>query len=169
MKRILSLLILLCLLFTFAACSREENPVRFYYLRNEVRFESKEGVVVAEDRESLSRDNSLSYLLSLYLEGPIDPELSLPLPEGTKIQNILVDEDTLILIMSREFTQLSGMDLTLVSTCIASTCFDLTNANKITFATQGKNGEDPFSFSLTRDSIILEDTVTSTTVETTSE
>lgn len=166
MKRIVSIILLSVFLLTLTACGSERMPVKFYFQRQYITYGDADSVIVAEERPSLSRDNSLSYLLTLYLEGPIDTGLALPVPPETRLLNVTTDGDHLTLVMNSAFFQLEGLDLTLVCACIASTCFDLTDAEQITFVNFTSQNETPISFSLTRSSLTLVDTVSEISEET---
>lgn len=160
MKRLcLCVRILVCLL-CLTACAEKKDPVVFYYPEVAVSYHTDLGVLVPEIRDTLSREDNLAYLLSFYLEGPIDPALRLPVPEGTKVLRLIPYDGGMKLVMSREFSQLEGIDLTLACAGISKTCFGLTDLQEITFASA--NPENIHCI-MHRDSLILADTVTQTT------
>ena len=160
MKRLYLYILLLACLFCLHGCTEKEEPVIFYYPQAEVSYHSDIGVIASETREALSRDDSLGYLLSFYLEGPIDPTLQLPVPEGTQVLRMMPYESGIALIMSQEFAQLEGIDLTVACTSISRTCFDLTDLQEITFSVVTQKNVIRI---VHRDSIVLTDTVTQTT------
>ena len=160
MKRLYLTVLALSCLFCLHGCAEKEEPVIFYYPTGEVSYHSDAGVIAEETREALSREDSLGYLLSFYLEGPIDPALQLPVPEGTQVLRLIPYDEGVLLVMSREFSQLEGMDLTIACASISKTCFGLTDLQKITFAV---NTPRNVVRTITRDSIVTTDSVIPTT------
>jgi hypothetical protein len=62
--------------------------------------------------------------------------------------------------MSKEFSQLEGMDLTIACASISQTCFNLTEYQEITFSAVTQKNVIRI---VRRDSFLLADTVTATT------
>lgn len=153
---LLSVICLLCL----TACTKKEDPVIFYYPKAEISYNTDTGVLFPETRDTLSREDSLSYLLSFYLDGPIDQNLHLPVPEGTQLLRMLPYDGGMLLVMSREFSQLEGMDLTVACACISKTCFGLTDLQEITISAENQKNVLRV---IRRDSIDMTDSVTQTT------
>ena len=160
MKHLCMFLTVLTCLLCCNGCSTKEEPVVFYYPEAEISYHSDTGILCPEARDSLSRDNSISYLLSFYLEGPIDPSLRLPVPEGTQLLRLIPYDGGVLLVMSREFSQLEDMDLTIACASISQTCFGLTDLQEITFAVRTQKN---VIRTVQRDSIVLTDTVTQPT------
>lgn len=157
MKRLYLTILALACLFWLQGCTNNEEPVIFYYPKAEISYHSESGVIAPEARESLSSEDSLGYLLSFYLEGPIDPALELPVPEGTQVLRMIPYDDGMLLVMSREFSQLEGMDLTIACASISKTCFGLADLQEITFAAVTQKNVVRI---VRRDSFITTDTVT---------
>lgn len=160
MKHLCMFLAVLICLLCCNGCSTNEDPVVFYYPEAEISYHSDTGILCPEARDSLSRDNSLSYLLSFYLEGPVDPGLRLPVPEGTQVLRLFPYDGGVLLVMSREFSQLEGVELSLACASISQTCFGLTDLQEITFAVRTQKN---VIRTVQRDSIVLTDTVTQPT------
>lgn len=160
MKHLCMFLAVLICLLCCNGCSTKEDPVVFYYPEAEISYHSDTGILCPEARDSLSRDNSLSYLLSFYLEGPVDPDLRLPVPEGTQVLRLFPYDGGVLLVMSREFSQLEGVELSLACASISQTCFGLTDLQEITFAVRTQKN---VIRTVQRDSIVLTDTVTQPT------
>lgn len=160
MKRLCILILALVCLLSLTACTQKEDPVVFYYPKAEVSYYASDSVLSPETRDTLSREDSLGYLLSFYLEGPIDPSLRLPVPEGTQVLRQIPYDGGMMLVMSRDFAQLEGMDLTIACIGISKTCFGLTDLQEITFAIGTQKNVVRV---VHRDSIVLTDTVTQPT------
>ena len=147
MKRTLIILLILCLLLSLCACgSDQDNSVRFYYLRTSdtILYGQADALVAPVDRKISAQDAQLAYILQLYLDGPAEENYENPFPQGTYLLSTLWAEDTLVLVLSREFSSLEGIRLSLSGACLAATCHDLTGAEKI----QVRSGEHIYDFSI---------------------
>ena len=153
MRKVFCFFLSLVLLVGFCGCKRSED-VRYYYPRVEVQYGIPDGVIASEVRNMNREDFDLTYLLKLYLEGPVSQELYSPFPKGTALESISYAGGQLFIVLSEPFATLGNLDYTIACTCIASTCFELTNANTVTIKTQHT------SITLTPSLLVLEDTVT---------
>lgn len=160
MKKLLSLALALCLLIGLCACSSSlKEPVTFYYVRHpdHITYGAADGFISPEEREASGHTGDLSYLLSLYLVGPLDETLLSPFPEGTRLENLVLHQDTIVVELSQELSSLSGVELSVACACISATCFSLTDAVEITVVSPETELHDGVSMTLTRDSITLID------------
>ena len=154
MKRILCLILALTFLVLFPGCGQEEDPaIRFYYLRSEYIYGTEDGVIAPEEREIVVKD--MGYLLELYLDGPQTESLVSPFPKGTHLISTHMQDGTLTLELSREFAVLDDVKLSLAAGCIASTCFDLSDAVSVQILAYA--GKKEVSITLKRDSLTLID------------
>lgn len=160
MKRLISMLLALAVLLLPAGCGWDagDNTVPFYYLRRDSEFVygAEDGVIAPENREVSDRSAGLSYLLRLYLEGPLDSTLRSPFPAGTKLLRAESVEGTVTLELSKEFTALEDMDLTLAYACLATTVFQLTGAEQVHITAVSQQGVSK-SITLFPDSLTLLD------------
>lgn len=158
MKRWIALICLILLCMPLAACHSEEDSAFFFYLRRgeDYAYGASDAVVAPETRDCSGRKNNLHYMLTLYLEGPVDTALLSPFPEGTQILSLQRSGSSLSIELSEEFTNLAGMDQTLASTCIAYTCFDLCSAHQVHIYAQSAQNET-ISITLTREDLVLLD------------
>jgi len=135
MKRISTLLLILLLLMGLCACELSDNdviePVEFYYQRTEYVYGGTGGVIAPETREASGHAGDLSYLLALYLRGPLDSGLKAPFPTSCKLLGFHMDGKTIRLTLDSTFASLKNMDLTLACACVAKTCFSLTDATQV--------------------------------------
>ena len=129
-----------------AACAGEhaEQPA-FYYLRSEdtITYGQPDSLIVPVPQE-FPEEMNLDLLLQQYLNGPIEENLRNPIPKGTYLLSTICQEDTLVLVLSREFSTLDGIQLTLVGACLSATCNDLTGAERI----QVRSGDKTYDFDL---------------------
>ncbi len=153
MKRLIAGLLLLCL--TLSGChvlgERIKEPVTFYYLRADYDYFSKDGVFASEEREASGHREDLSYLLRLYLMGPVSEELTCPLPRSTWIIRADAVDDGITIILSELSADMTDLEFSLAGSCLALTCFDMTPANHIAVIA----GERSVEF--TRDMLIIQE------------
>lgn len=153
--------ILLILLLILPGCSsEEENTVQFYYLRKEVTFGSQDSVIAAETREIHEENPDLKYLLTLYLKGPLDETLEMPVGRNVRVTNLSQDGDSLTVSFSSELSYLDDIDLTIACACISQTCFALTDVQILRIEAPAVEYGTPILFTIHRDSFLLFDDTT---------
>ena len=160
MKKIICFL--LALLFCFSGCAfgREDSQsVRFYYLRDPDNFiyGSADGVVTWEDRDASGHGYDIRYLLTLYLQGPVEENLESPFPAGCRLQELSRNGEELTLLLNANLSTLKDMDLTLACVCLAKTCFSLTDAQRVRIMAESFSGEVAIDQTIHIDSLLLED------------
>lgn len=157
MKRTICFLLILCLLLS--GCSvigeRLKEPVTFYYLCSEYQ-EKLCCVITSEEREASGHSQDLSYLLQLYLMGPVSDECRLPLRAGTQIQNITMKEARIEIQLSDTASTLSDIDFSLACACLTLTCLDVTDAESVTLKCGSR------ASTMSRDTLTLYDTIAAT-------
>lgn len=156
MRKVLILLLSLCIAFSFLACGKEHSEEtskhHFYYLRSDILYGAEDGVISCEYRERDNTDGET--LLKQYLLGPISEDLVSPYPAGTALDSIKLYDDSLLIFLSDEFAQLSDLEYTLACACLAKTCFSIFDVSIITIRVAGADQ----SITLSKDSLTLVDT-----------
>lgn len=152
MKRIIAFGLFLSLLLGLCGCSAVEkkDAVTFYYRKADYQFGTASGAIGQESREISGQKTNLTYLMSLYFLGPSDDSLKLPFPQGTKVVSAAYADDTV------EITLVPGGSMsesafTLGASCIAMTCFGLTQAQAVRLITEKKE------LTIERDTIVSTD------------
>lgn len=138
MKRMFCIVLILLLLC--AGCGlygKSPDSVTFYYPRTEILYGAEDGVIAQEERDVSGYTEDLNALLNLYLQGPADENLAFPFPAGTRLLEVSGNGDLLTISLSEEFSNLEGLDLTIASACIGSTCFGLTDVQQICILSGG--------------------------------
>ena len=153
MRRGISLLLAMLCLFCLYGCDQEDG-VLFFYPRTEIQYGSADAVIASEARDIDNTGKDMTFLLKLYLEGPISQELRSPFPRGTTLESLSYAGGQLFVVLNEPFAALENMDYLIACACIASTCFELTEATSVTVKTQQT------SLTLTRDTLMLEDIAT---------
>ena len=154
MKKLLCILLILCLLIPATGCTSNRKDVYFYYPRKEVVSGGDDGVIAKEEREISRSENDLKNLLTLYLEGPLSQNLKNPFPKGTKLLHVSLQGKSLILTLTESFQKLEGMDRTIACASIAQTCLGLGSFEEIHIISGNK------LISLTPNTIALSDNST---------
>ena len=159
MKRILCLCLTLLLLGVLLGCDagNADGNVDFYYQRVSYVYGADDGVIAAESREVSERSNTLTYVLSLYLRGPLDADLKAPFPTSTKLLSVTQDGSTLCVTLDSTFTALKNMELTIACSCIARTCFSLADVTQVQIRSIAPNSADSVNMVISVDSLLLED------------
>ena len=170
MKRTLCFLLALILLLSGCSLSNGnvKDPVEFYYLRtcgrpeeNKVYF--SEGPIASEIREASGRRDDLYYLLSMYMRGPLDPDLQSPFPAGSTVVKIWQEDQALHVVLNAIAANLEDLDLSLAVACLAQTCIALTDIEIVHIECRGIDNIVLFSTMVTDSSFLLEDTVSAFT------
>lgn len=153
MKRTLSLMLLLCLVFPGCATTGErfKEPVTFYYLREEYPYGTGESVIATEEREASGHRSDLGYLLALYLMGPSAESLVSPVPKGIRILSVEQASTGIHVELSDTSEVLTDAAFSLASACLTLTCLDLTGTEKVTITSGSR------SVTMSRDSLTLFD------------
>lgn len=152
MKKLICLLIALCLGLGGCSFSPSEDFIPFYYCRVEPGYQGEEGIIAPEHRNVTGPKEDLDALLAAYFSGPTDPALELPFPKTTEIEAWSIDHGILTLELSEEFSQLSGVDLTIACACITKTFLDLAQVEKVCIRTGQAHG-----ITLSRENLNLSD------------
>lgn len=139
-SRILPILLLLSLFLTGCGFFSERilEPVTFYYLETDYRFGREPGVIASEEREASGHRHDLSYLLALYLIGPVEEEHRSPLPPGTRIVKPEQQGRKISMELVNPAYPFSDAELSLACACLTLTCFDITDADRVDITYQEK-------------------------------
>lgn len=155
MKRYFCIFLTVLLLFSGCAFGKSKNNSAFYYLRSDLTYGAEDSVIAVEQRNVSGYENDLKYLLTLYLEGPLEDAYTSPFPKGTRITSIRQADGVLAIELSGEYASLTDLDLTMANACLAFTCFGLTHVQEVEITAAG---ESKVSVTLNRNSLTLLDT-----------
>ena len=146
MKRIISLILIVCLLIPLAGCggNASQFPVTFYYRRTETAYGTDNGIIAPELRD-IRTEGHLVSVLSVYLEGPNSKDLESPFPRDTEILYWSLQQDTLRVTMNETFGDMSGVELTIACACLAKTIFGISEVDQILIQAENTTlGGEPF-------------------------
>lgn len=145
MRKLLCIFLTLVLVLPFCGCAPAEgNTCTFYYLRTEdtIAYGREDALIAPVSRVLTGQNAELNYLLQLYLDGPVEDGYRSPIPKGTYLLSSLREDDALVLVLSREFSTLDNMQLTLAGACLTATCHALTGTETI----RVRSGEALYEF-----------------------
>lgn len=135
MKRMLCLMLAVLLLVLICGCSLSQfgkkDNVSFYYPRKEYDFDASDGVISAESRDMAAHASDISYILNMYLLGPLDPNLKTGFPAGTHLKALEYLKSEIIVTLTGE-SVLSDIDFTLSGICLARTCSEASGISRVT-------------------------------------
>lgn len=154
MRRILSFLLIVILLFSLSACNPgNSNPVQFYYCRDseDYRFFEENGVIQWENRDIVGHDHDLRYVLGLYLAGPLEEGLKSPFPKTVRLLSFSESDTTLTIELSDLQRNLTDPEFSLACACLTLTFLNYTQCSDI-IITSGER-----SITMNKDSILLFD------------
>lgn len=134
-KKWIALALTVCLLLTATACQSPEpeikDPVTFCYRRTDNTGNKLMSIIATEQRDAQGHVGDIDWLLKTYFEGPESPLLQNPFPKGTRVLNWYISNNTLQLILSESFAQLTGIRLTVACSCIAVTFLELAGVESV--------------------------------------
>ena len=161
MKRFTAFVLIFSLALCCVACTPKnvtpKKPAAFYYCSTEVPYDGKSSGITAEMRESEAYGDDMIPLLNEYLKGPAGENLQSPFPDHVRIASFNTSATTVTVVLSREFSQLSGLDLILACACLSRTVFDLMEQNRIQIAAYDSLLDGQTYITLDRNSIFLVD------------
>lgn len=156
MKRMICLVLILCILIPLSGCGSENETAQFHYRR--VRFEygteAQDSVIASEKRNITGHSGELSYLISLYLAGPLGESLRSPFPQDIRLFRAYQAGSLVFIELSDVGENFSSAEFTLACACLSLTCMELTDAEAINVV----SGER--SITLHRDNLFLYDDIT---------
>ena len=169
MKRLLACLLVLAIAFGMCACAGKDDeiqkPVNFYYLGLLDAKDDFENIVIAEVREGYGYEDSTLALINLYLFGPKSEEFTNPFPEDVTVHSLSVESEKVSIVLTKQFAQLTGLDLTLACSCLCLTLLELYDADTVQIAAAGAllAGRDTLTFD--KNDLVLTDISYSSSVQ----
>ena len=157
MKRLILFLLIGIFMLSLVACGQNvpDSGVPFYYPRAEFDHGAPDGVIAPEIHEISGHQGNLRYLLSLYFQGPSDPELRRAFPSGTILVDLVQEDQSVTVTLSASAAVLEGIDLTVACACLAETCFALSDAQQVHITSLSTTSGQTVDTTIIRDSVLL--------------
>lgn len=159
MKRLTAIFLLIALTAGLFGCQTRElrSPTNFYYSRIDPRFAGTDGIIAPEVRELAGMEKDFDAILELYFRGPQSRDLENLIPQSCPVPQWERSGDNLHLHFTQELADLSGVELTLASACLARTFLELTGCDTLVLTAEGRRLNGETSMVLTLDSLSLRD------------
>lgn len=161
MKRIISVLLIFCLMMALCSCVASEkasgNSIVFYYRSSEINYGSQVAVIAGEVRSIAVPPDDYRALVEEYLNGPISKECVSPFPAGITLEALNIDNNKVQIILSPHLALLSGGELTTACACLANTLLEMTGVRSVQISADNGllNGSEVITF--TADSFVYWD------------
>jgi len=147
-RRITALLLALWLLWALSACTHTgetnaEDRFLLYYPAADLRTVTGGDAVVTRDiiiagAADLTTQELAERLLEALLGGAADAATSAPMPAGTSVLELSVFGKWARVDLSRQYTRLAGIDLTLADYCVTLTLTQLDGINAVSITSGGR-------------------------------
>ncbi len=158
MKRLCTIFILFCILLSgCAGTETPQNPIRFYYCREDISYRGTEGVICYELRESAGRETDHEALLQEYFMGPHSDHLSPTFPHAMTLKSFSVSGTGAEIVLSDRLAELKGIRLSVACGCIARTVMDLTGAESVRIRTENALLDNAKVITIDRNNLLLTD------------
>lgn len=136
MKKLIAACVILCLVISLCACfagsrSGMNESINCYYLRKTFEYGAEDSVIAIEQRDASGHMQDYRYLLSMYLQGPLDQNLVSPFPFRTKLISVEKNENQLEISLNKELTNLDNASQVLAFACLAKTGIAISNAESV--------------------------------------
>lgn len=164
MRRLLVLLLCLVLLSACGGVGQtpEEamvQPVLFYYC-TDLKNQTNTTALRAEYRDLGEKRLLPEEVLELYLQGPQEEGLTLPLPEGIEVRSAVLEDGVLMLQIENMPAELTGIQRPLAAACVTLTMTQLQGVEAVCIQAEDVSLPDGWSGPWTAESFQLTDTST---------
>ena len=154
MKRVLTLMLALCLIFSGCGAQKtngQGNQVLFYYEQRGASELTADSMIASESRNTYA--GALGPVLELYFRGPKQDSLISPFPDGTEVISVSQENGTTELTLSNAFFSLQGVNLAVACACLTQTVCAYTGERTMTLSDElGR-----IHMELTPDSFLIQD------------
>ena len=167
MKKISILLCCALIMQMFCSCTanKEEfqEPVNFYYGNKEIFYNSPAGVIQAELREGNNFHGNLTAFLRAYLLGPMSSDLYSFVPSDVYVVSCEVNEGYAVVVLSSQFSNLSGVELSAACSALLMTLHDYTGIETLELKVKDSQLDGKSEIIIGINDIVLMDTAVSDT------
>lgn len=163
MKKICLLLCCALLLQILYGCSGKEEefkkPTNFYYCRREFNYNSSQAVIQPEVREGYGYQDNMDTFMRAYLYGPVSEELEMLIPSKVYLVSSSFEDKAAEIILSKQFSMLSGAKLATASSAILMTIHDFFGIESVRIYAKDAKLDDKDYIELSLDDIVLLDVI----------
>ena len=161
MKRLVCFLLVTIIAVSICGCTEHSEkfkaPATFYYLQPRDSLDLSESVLQGEVRETADCNGQLDKILNLYLAGPATDSYVSPFPSELFVLDVIQRENTVVVTLNSEFSQLEDIELSIAIICISSTLFELTECEEVELRANGDLINGTESVTITQDHLYMLD------------
>lgn len=162
MKPYLCLILSVALLLCCVGCKSENreiiDPVSFYYRVRTDNQERVSSMIDYEIRETTGFSDDMIGLLNVYLQGPESSAFISPFPADVFVVSYETDHANVVITLCSEFSQLSGVNLSIACACITMTVSELTNCEQVSIIAEDALLDGSNMITMHRNDLLLFDT-----------
>ena len=160
MNRIITCILIISISLALCACSNINTekviqPANFYYPYAEIDLTTKRYAIAPEKRDISGIQSELE-LLTVYLSGPENTDLSPTFPADFSVVGYRTSGSRVYLDLNSERSMLGGMDLTIACACITLTTLDYCGLKVVELNIKNPD-ESITTVVMHRDDLILKD------------
>lgn len=163
MRKICILIVCIMILQILCGCAGKkqefQDPVNFFYCNKEFSYNSPTGVIRAEVREGAGFHGNLTACLRAYMLGPSSTDLQRLIPTNVYMVSCENMGDEVTIVMSSQFSELSGVELSAACSALLLTVHDFTGAETLRISAKDSRLDDKDELLLNLADIVLIDTV----------
>ena len=163
MRRIFSFSLMLLLLWSMIGCqtSQEETSAHsatVYYQRTDPSYGSMDSIVAAYNLPT-SEQEDIPVLLERYFKEAPSAEYRSPFPAGMYLVSFENGNYTAKIVLSHNFANLTGIDLSIACICLTKTVMSLTDCDEVIISAEGALLDGQRFITLGQDSYLLLDNI----------
>ncbi|MCD7859109.1 MAG: GerMN domain-containing protein [Firmicutes bacterium] len=161
MKRLLAIVLPLCLLASLCACAAQEtelsDPVSFYFLRADVSYSEAGEVFTPVEVSATGHTGDIAYLLGEYLALEPGEGVKSPFPAQLQLLSLEIGEEGVSITVSDELAACTGIARSLACACLTLTAAELTELDTVTIRTPGSEQAEAIEITMSLSSLELSD------------
>ncbi len=134
-----------------------ESGTRFYYKTPGEKLKNDRTAIKFEERDISEFETDYAQVFETYLKGPEDSALESPFPKSVQLVSAKMIGTQLNLMLSENYADLSGVDLTLACTCITLTGLELPGVESVAIRAQSRTLNGKWEIVMNQDKFLTED------------
>lgn len=131
--------------------------MRFYYKTPSEKLENDRTAINYEERNIAEFKTDYSRIFETYLKGPEGASLESPFPKSVELVSVKMIGSQLNLVLSENYADLTGIDLTLANTCITLTGLELPGVDSVAIRAQNRTLNGKWEIVMNQDKLLMED------------
>lgn len=151
------LLALLCGCAPARPAAVYQNPIDFYYCDFADAHGGALGALAKQTVDLVDSEVTVEEVLKRYLEGPDDPALAAPFPNGLTCESVALSDGVLSIRFGEAYAELSGVRLSLTNACLTKTLLQIPHVESVRIETDSGMLTTQTATAFTEESFLLKD------------